>query len=59
MALLFPRPGELRQAEWSEFDLEAGTWVIPEARAKMRRPHKKPLPRQAIELLNELCALTG
>lgn len=59
MALLFPRPGELRQAEWSEFDLERGTWVIPEARAKMRRPHKKPLSRQAVELLNKLHSLTG
>ena len=29
MALLYPRPGELRQAEWSEFDLDAGVWTIP------------------------------
>lgn len=26
--LLFQRPGELRAAEWAEFDLEGGTWEI-------------------------------
>jgi integrase len=51
MALLYPRPGELRQAEWSEFDLENAVWVIPAERAKMRRPHKKPLPPLAVDIL--------
>jgi integrase len=59
MALLFPRPGELRMAEWSEFDLEAAVWTIPAARTKMRRPHRVPLSRQAVEILNELHAFTG
>lgn len=59
MALLFPRPGELRQAEWREFDLDAGTWVIPGSRMKMRREHRKPLPPQAIEILRDLRKLTG
>ncbi|MBL4618697.1 MAG: tyrosine-type recombinase/integrase, partial [Marinicaulis sp.] len=54
MALLYPRPGELRQAQWSEFDLNAATWTIPKERMKMRRKHTKPLPHQAIELLKEL-----
>jgi integrase len=36
-ALLFPRPGELRVAEWKEFDLDSGVWVIPAPRTKMRR----------------------
>jgi integrase len=54
MALLYPRPGELRMAEWREFDLDAGTWTIPAERTKMRRAHKKPLPSLAIEILQEL-----
>lgn len=29
MAILFPRPGELRAAEWSEFDFEKAEWIIP------------------------------
>jgi len=59
MALLYPRPGELRQAEWQEFDLDKGVWIIPEERAKMRRAHKKPLPALAIEILRDLQRHTG
>ncbi|RVI84180.1 DUF4102 domain-containing protein [Sinorhizobium meliloti] len=59
MAYLYPRPGELRQAEWSEFDLDNAMWTIPAARAKMRREHKKPLPPQAISILRTQHALTG
>ncbi|TAN09211.1 MAG: DUF4102 domain-containing protein [Rhizobiaceae bacterium] len=59
MALLYPRPGELRQAEWREFDLDGGVWSIPAARMKMRREHKKPLPKAAVAILRELHILTG
>lgn len=59
LAYLYPRPGELRLAAWKEFDLDAGTWVIPAARTKMRREHKKPLPFPAIEILRKQHALTG
>lgn len=59
MALLFPRPGELRMAEWSEFDIDAATWTIPAGRAKMRREHRKPLSRQAVDILRGLRAFTG
>ncbi|MEL6386549.1 MAG: integrase arm-type DNA-binding domain-containing protein [Pseudomonadota bacterium] len=44
MALLYPRPGELRLSQWEEFDLEAATWTIPASRAKMRREHVKLFP---------------
>lgn len=53
------RPGELRKSEWSEFDLDAGTWKIPAERMKMRRPHAVPLSRQVIAYLAELYDLTG
>lgn len=59
MALLYPRPGELRQAEWSEFDLDGSAWTIPAVRMKMRREHKKPLPAAAVAVLRELYTLTG
>lgn len=59
MALLFPRPGELRQAKWQEFDLEKAEWCIPASRTKMRRDHRVPLPRQALEILKTLQPLTG
>lgn len=59
LALLVPRPGELRKAKWVEFDLEAAVWSIPAERMKMRRPHRVPLPKQSIAYLKELKALTG
>ncbi|MCO5161267.1 MAG: tyrosine-type recombinase/integrase [Mesorhizobium sp.] len=59
MALLYPRPGELRQAEWSEFDLDRAIWTIPAQRSKMRREHRKPLSRLAVETLRDLRNHTG
>ncbi len=58
-ALLFPRPGELRQAEWDEFDLSAGLWTVPPGRMKMRREHRVPLANQAVALLRDLHSITG
>lgn len=57
--LVFVRPGELRQAEWSEIDLDAGEWNIPAEKMKMRQPHLVPLSRQAVAILEELQPLTG
>lgn len=59
MVLLYPRPGELRQAEWREFDLDSKIWTQPQERTKMRREHKKPLSDAAIGLLLELRRHTG
>ncbi len=54
LAILAQRPGEIRNAVWSEFDLEERVWSIPAAKMKMRRDHNVPLPDQAIALLEEL-----
>jgi integrase len=59
LALTFVRPGELRSAEWSEFDLDGALWSIPAGKMKMRRPHRVPLARQALAILRDLHALTG
>jgi integrase len=56
---VFVRPGELRGAEWPEFDLESAEWRIPAERTKMRETHIVPLSRQAVEILRELAPLTG
>lgn len=53
------RPGEVRMAQWSEFDLDNAVWKIPAERMKMRRPHQVPLSRQVLAYLQELFALTG
>jgi integrase len=57
--LVFVRPGELRGAEWLEFDLDAAEWRIPGTRMKMGEPHLVPLSTQAITLLEELHKHTG
>ncbi len=59
MALLFPRPGELRGAEWQEFDLDGSLWTIPGGRMKMRLAHRIFLPRPAVRILQQLFEITG
>jgi integrase len=65
-ALLFLRPGELRQMEWAWIDFEAATATIPGALMKRKKaekmngaPHAVPLAPQALNILRELQALTG
>ena len=64
--LVFLRPGELRKAEWVEFDLEAAIWEIPGQRMKRPKAEKQiagghlvPLSKQAVAVLRELHPLTG
>jgi integrase len=58
-ALTFVRPRELREATWSEIDLDGAEWRIPAARMKMGEQHVVPLSRQAVAILRELYSLTG
>lgn len=58
-ALLFVRPGELRQAEWAEIDFDHALWRIPASKMKMRSPHLVPLARQAIAVFKRLKIATG
>ena len=48
---VFVRPGELRHAEWADFDLDKALWTIPPHKTKMRRAHTIPLSRQALAIL--------
>jgi integrase len=56
--LVFVRPGELRKAEWAEFDLEHAEWRIPAAKMKMRRLHRVPLSKQALAIIRDLQAFS-
>lgn len=58
-ALVFVRPGELRHAEWSEFDTDRGEWRIPAAKMKMGEQHLVPLSAAALAVLEDLRPLTG
>jgi integrase len=56
---LFVRPGELRQAEWTEIDVGKAIWSIPAERMKMRRPQKVSLSRQVLSMIEELREISG
>ena len=55
--LVFVRPGELRKAEWADFDLEGAEWRYTVT--KTNTPHVVPLSLQAVEILRDLYPLTG
>ena len=55
----FQRPGEIRQAEWSEIDFDGAVWTIPAARMKQRQPHRVPLSSQGLAILREAQAISG
>lgn len=59
LPLVFTRPGELRQARWSEISFDGAIWRIPAGRTKMRRDHMVPLPRQALAILRNLREISG
>jgi integrase len=48
------RRDELRKATWSEFDLDARTWLLPASRSKNGREHLVPLSPMAVEILKKL-----
>lgn len=65
-ALLFQRPGNVRQMEWAWVDIDSAMLTIPSKDMKRRihqkingRPHLVPLAPQAISLLKEIVPLTG
>ena len=55
--MLFVRPGELRQAEWTQIDLDKGEWRYRVT--KTNTDHLVPLATQAVVILRELKVLTG
>lgn len=53
------RTSEVLRADWTEIDLDNGTWTIPAGRMKARREHRVPLSAQALELLSHLPRVQG
>jgi integrase len=65
-ALLFQRPGNIRQMEWTELDLDGALWTIPAAKMKRTvhgklngRPHLVPLAARAVAILRDVQPLSG
>lgn len=64
--VLYQRPGNLRDMEWAELDLDGALWSIPSMKMKRTKiekeqgeAHTVPLPTQAVALLSSLHPLTG
>jgi integrase len=66
--MMFQRPGQIRLADWEDINLDIELWRCPPEKMKMREWQKRdsrtpahivPLPRQALEILQELYPLTG
>ncbi len=56
MPMLFVRSGEMRYAQWSDLDLDAGTWTFTPRKTKRKTGTSLivPLPAQALEIFKEL-----
>jgi integrase len=59
ISLTVARPGEIANAEWSEFDFGTARWTIPAEKMKMKHEHVVSLSRQAIAVLHQVKELTG
>jgi integrase len=66
--MLFQRPGQLRLAHWEDISFEHKIWRCPPEKMKLREWQKRdsrtpthlvPLPRQALEILQDIQPLTG
>jgi len=55
--LVFVRPGELRNAQWADIDLDKAEWRF--IATKTETPHVVPLSTQAVAILKEIQPLTG
>ena len=58
MILTAARPGEARNAEWSEIDWDTDTWIIPKSKMKMKSEHRVPLSNAAVNILKQAKALS-
>jgi integrase len=60
-AVMFQRPGNIRQMDWAEFNLDGGLWTIPPAKMKRTvhgkvngRPHRERAQQQGLPGIDRL-----
>jgi integrase len=53
LILTAARSGEVRGATWDEIDFEEALWSLPAARMKNAKPHRVPLGKEAITILEK------
>ncbi|MMZ40708.1 Prophage CP4-57 integrase [compost metagenome] len=52
--LTWVRPGEAVRARWADIDIDNSVWNIPAEFMKMKRPHKVPLSKEALRILESM-----
>lgn len=57
LVLTAGRSGEIRGATWNEIDFDRAVWTIPADRMKMKRAHRVPLSRQALQVIQQAAAI--
>lgn len=57
--LIFTRPQNITNMQWSQVNFDSATVTYSAEMMKMRNAFTSPLPTQAIELLQDMHALTG
>lgn len=57
--LTWVRPGEAVRARWTDIDEENRFWNIPAEFMKMKRPHKVPLSKEAMRILESMKPISG
>ncbi|WP_445497094.1 integrase domain-containing protein [Photorhabdus sp. SF281] len=57
--LTWVRPGEAVRARWADIDVENKFWNIPPEFMKMKRPHKVPLSKEALRILEKMQPISG
>ena len=57
--LTWVRPGEAVRTRWSDIDIETDMWNIPAEFMKMKKPHKVPLSKGALRVLESMKAISG
>ena len=51
LVLTAARSREIRLMEWADVDIDTATWARPAGKMKAGKPHRVPLPRQALTVL--------
>ena len=57
--LTWVRPGEAVRARWADIDTDNSMWNIPSDFMKMKKPHKVPLSKEALRVLDSMKAISG
>lgn len=57
--LTWVRPGEAVRTRWADIDTDNSMWNIPAEFMKMKKPHKVPLSKEALRVLDSMKAISG